>query len=1407
MEYRTAVWPKAGGELSKLIREFDWSSTSLGPLIHWPELLRSTVELLLQSPVPMVLLWNADGVMIYNDAYSTFAGGRHPQLLGSPVLQGWPEVADFNRHVMETGMSGGTLVYRDQHLILNRRGNPEEVWLDLYYSPVVDDTGAPRGVLAIVVETTDRMLAERRRESAEAAQRRSEESLSFALDAGGGVGTWDWDIPNDRVHANSQFARLFSVDPQRAAEGAPLQDFVTGIHPDDRERVAREIQSVLQAGGDFKSEYRVLPSDGAVRWVYARGRAYLNAEGRAFRFPGVVFDITELKAAQIALKESEDRFRAMFAQAPMGVALTTKEGKILEANHAFLSMLGRTGGEIMGSDSAPVTHPDDVTATRQFLKSLWSGEAQSLTLEKRYLHKKGHLIWARATGTVLRDQNGVPAQVIVIIEDISDRKRAEQRLQAQFAVSRALAAGGTLQSTAAAVLGEISSALGWTRGALWLVDDHQNVLRSFASWRNPNTEAGAFDHHSQAGTFARGEGLPGRVWQAHAPEWIADLDRDPNFPRIADAQAAGLRSGFAFPITGMGTNVLGVMEFFGPAATAPDEDLLHTSSALGRQIGQYLQRQHAEEELRHSELTHRAVLETALDCIVTIDQDSRIREFNPAAAQAFGRSRAEVIGQDMAQLLIPPQFREQHYRGMARYFETGESRVLNRRIEVSALRAGGEEFPIELAITRIDVPGPALFTAYIRDITERRRSENLLQERMRLAALQADVGVALTTAATFSEMLRKCTDAIVEHLQAAFARIWTVDGEGATLELQASSGLYTHINGGHARVPIGQFKIGLIAAERRPHLTNDVLTDPRVGDRNWAQREGMVAFAGYPLIVEDALIGVIGLFAKHELGPETLTALESIANSVALGIERKRAEAALREARDAAEAANRAKSDFLASMSHELRTPLNAIIGYSEMLQEEVEEIGEEAMLKDLNKIHSAGRHLLGLINDILDLSKIEAGRMELFPEAFPVEAAVRDVAGAVEPLVAKNSNELRVEIEPDIGEMYTDLTKTRQILFNLLSNAAKFTANGKITLRVERDNTAVDAVRFTVTDTGNGIPKERLGQLFQPFTQLHNPRRVNQAGTGLGLAITKRFCEMMGGSITVQTAVGAGSTFSVLLPRSIRRDEEHPENAAATSVPGGKSIVLVIDDDPAARELMRRYLAREDVTPVLASGGEEGLRLARQLRPQLITLDVVMPGMDGWSVLQALKSDPELSGIPVIMTTIVAEQGLGYALGAADYLLKPIAKDKLHEVLRRHDCFAAGRRVLLVEDDADSRSLLSAVLGKQGCQVTAVADGLQALHTMSASRPDVILLDLLMPNMDGFAFIAELQTRDDWRTIPVVVVTAKDLTVEDRRRLNGRVIEVLQKGGNSEETLLKQIQELTTRLLSRRSPSTIRGE
>jgi signal transduction histidine kinase len=419
--------------------------------------------------------------------------------------------------------------------------------------------------------------------------------------------------------------------------------------------------------------------------------------------------------------------------------------------------------------------------------------------------------------------------------------------------------------------------------------------------------------------------------------------------------------------------------------------------------------------------------------------------------------------------------------------------------------------------------------AFLRDISERKPA---LIRRTRLATYTAEVGLALTAENDLRVTLQKCAELTVQYLDAAFCRIWVWKVEDSVLELQASAGLYTHTDGPHARIPIGQLKIGLIASERRPHLTNSVLNDQRVSDKAWAAREGMVSFAGYPLLIEDQLMGVVALFARKPQSEETLEALGSVAHGIALGIQRKCFEAALKRAMEAAELANRAKSEFLANMSHELRTPLNALIGYSELLQEEAQDRGATDILPDLGKIHSAGKHLLSLINNILDLSKIEAGKSEFHLETFTVSSMVHEVVTISSPLVEKNCNRLSVFSNLDGFTMHADVTKVRQLLLNLLSNAAKFTYEGQITLTVSRK--AIEGrewLTFEVVDSGIGMTPEQLCKVFQAFSQADASTTRRYGGTGLGLAISKRLSLMMGGDITVRSESGAGTTFLLQLP------------------------------------------------------------------------------------------------------------------------------------------------------------------------------------------------------------------------------------------------------------------------------------
>jgi signal transduction histidine kinase/CheY-like chemotaxis protein len=522
--------------------------------------------------------------------------------------------------------------------------------------------------------------------------------------------------------------------------------------------------------------------------------------------------------------------------------------------------------------------------------------------------------------------------------------------------------------------------------------------------------------------------------------------------------------------------------------------------------------------------------------------------------------------------------------------------------------------------------------------------------------------------------------------------------------------------------------------------------------------------------------------------------------------ERRRAEEEVAEAREAAEAANRSKSQFLANMSHELRTPLNAILGYSEMLQEEASEQELETFAADLERINSSGKHLLALINDILDLSKIEAGKMELFVERFDLAELIDEVASTVQPMVYKNANTLKVVRAAGLGEMRADQMKVRQTLYNLLSNAVKFTQGGTITLDADRQlMDGGEWIVFRVADTGIGLSDEQLSKLFLDFSQADASTTRRFGGTGLGLALTRRFCQMMGGDVSVQSVLGEGSVFTIKLPALMRESTPDGDGARAGAfvasregeipaggeAPPGTSWVLVIDDDPAPRELLQRYLTQEGFSVRTAAGGAEGLILARTLHPAAITLDVMMPEMDGWSVLKALKEDPELRSIPVIMLTLVDDPEAGFALGAAEYTSKPVDRHRLSATIRKYAQPGPESLVLLVEDDPATRAMMRNVLEKEGCRVCEAVNGRAGLRCMEAERPDVILLDLMMPEMDGFEFADQVRRHPEWRNVPIIVVTAHDLSARDRQRLSGYVETVLQKTGDSHESLLTRVREL----------------
>jgi signal transduction histidine kinase/DNA-binding response OmpR family regulator len=504
---------------------------------------------------------------------------------------------------------------------------------------------------------------------------------------------------------------------------------------------------------------------------------------------------------------------------------------------------------------------------------------------------------------------------------------------------------------------------------------------------------------------------------------------------------------------------------------------------------------------------------------------------------------------------------------------------------------------------------------------------------------------------------------------------------------------------------------------------------------------------------------------------------------------------ALENARDQSEQSSIAKSQFLANMSHELRTPLNAILGYAELLIEDMDDSNQPDAIDDLQKIRRSAHHLLTLINDILDLSKIEAGRMDVEKHPFDIASLIDDVVGTIKPLAAQKQNQVVINVEPGIGTMVSDSVKIRQLLLNLLSNACKFTDSGIISLSVRllsRDGHGT--VQITVSDTGIGMSEEHLSRIFEAFTQADASTTRKFGGTGLGLAITRKFVELMGGDISVSSEPRVGTTFSVLLPRQLGDTplqevvQIETTEAYIKDAQSGGFLVLVIDDEPMAQELNKRWIERLGHRVIIAPNGTDGLKLARALKPNVILLDISMPGLNGWEVLQELKEDPDTAHIPAIMVSAHDDRKRAIMLGAVELLTKPVARDDLNQLLTLYSGRSEGN-ILLVEDDMAMADIYKRSITSAGFQVHHARNGIEALKLIEGQKDfRMAVVDLMMPEMDGFQFLEALETHHPTLAMPVMVLTAKDLTQDDRKRLARHTQMLRMKGALSPRELIGDI-------------------
>ena len=944
---------------------------------------------------------------------------------------------------------------------------------------------------------------------------------------------------------------------------------------------------------------------------------------------------------------SETRARTVVEQSPLSTQIFSPDGRTVRVNRAWEELWGVTLEQL--GDYNVLEDPQLVEkGIMPFIRKAFEGEAthvppvlydpdQTIPGLTRY---PDPLRWVQAFIYPVKDERGRVREVVLVHEDITERVRAEQRLSIQHEVTRALAESGTLSEAAPKILTVVGENLGWGVGALWAADSREpGQLRCVELWHAPRFEAPEFESLSRRLRFARGEGLPGRVWAAGEPVWVTDLD-DANMPRAPAARRHGLRSAFAFPVL-LGGEVLAVLEFFGTRKSPPDEGLLALMSAVGSQVGQFVERKRAERTLRESEEHYRSVTETASDAIITIDEESIIVFVNAAAGRVFGYGANELLGRSLT-VLMPETFRAAHRGGVRRYLDTNERHISWRGVELPGRRKDGSEVPLEISFGEFTKDGRRFFTGVVRDITRRKLAARALEEseqKMRLFVEYAPAAIAM-----FDREMR----------YVAVSRRWLVDNRLDGQEVigrshyEVSPNLPEHWKEGHRRALAGAVERAEEERYVRPDGTADWL---RWEVRPWQNAQGEIA--GVIIFTE-----IITGRKRAEAEREALLARE-------------------REARRQAEEANRLKDEFLATLSHELRTPLTSILGWSRLLNTGLD---ERMRGRAAETIERNARAQAQLIDDLLDVSRIITGKLRLNTRPVELAPVIEAAADAVRPAAAAKGVTLRVLLDPPAGPVPGDPDRLQQVFWNLFSNAIKFTpAGGRVEARLTH---AGGHAEVTVTDTGEGIAPEFLPHVFERFRQADGAITRRHGGLGLGLAIVRHLVELHGGTVRVESeGEGRGATFALRLPL-LAPAAPAPGSAGggrkqSSALPGDCASlaglrVLVVDDDADTRTLLRALLERCGAAVALAASAAEALehlRRAEAALPDVLVSDIGMPHEDGYQLIRRVRALPAERGgqIPAAALTAYArveDRARALAEGYQAHVSKPVDPAELTAVI-----------------------------------------------------------------------------------------------------------------------------------------------
>lgn len=828
---------------------------------------------------------------------------------------------------------------------------------------------------------------------------------------------------------------------------------------------------------------------------------------------------------------SRDALPTFFAHSPDATLLIEPcldgvSWAIVDINIAACTVYRYTRDELVGQRVALLDSVDAESTTDALVGSV--ERDGPLRVETVHRRADGTRLDVELSLTPLPDTDRTP--IVAVIRDIAAQKGIERRLVAQHAISQLLAGAGHFMDIVPRMLQIIGEQLDWALGALWCVQGDSNALRCTATWRAPDTHLGGFEAACQAITLDRGAGLPGEVWERGAPVWLADVGTARNFSRHAIAAQAGLLSAFAFPIMGPSSGIFGVMEFFSRETRSPDAGLLGMATAIGTATGEYIERRRAETALRASEARKGAILQAARDAIITIDDAGTISEFNPAAELMFGYRQDEAVGHALAGLIIPPALGEPDRAGMARYLATGEDTIMGQRVELPALRADGTEFPVELTITRIPTDGPPAFTAFVRDITERKRAEvqqQFLVEASTLLAASLDYDATLTSLA----------DLIVPGI-----------ADWCSVNLRDADGTLVRVVGRHVD-PVKEAVLHALREQHPPDLSRPSLWPPvfpvnrgtLVAEVTYAHLEqfaqnaeqlnvyramGFRSAMFVPLHLNSRLLGIM-ILATGESGrhysAEDLALAEDLARRAALAIENARLY-------QEAQTAIQVRDTFLSIAAHELKTPVTAIMGYAQVLQRRARQGDDQRSGRAAQVIAEQSERLSKLVGSLLEASRLETGQFTLDCQPLDLCALVRRVAEEVAlTLPVDSMHSLTCRCAEETLILAGDALRLEQVFHNLLQNAIKYSPQGgPISVRVARD---ADQAIIALSDQGMGIPSDAQANVFQRFYRAGNVRNDHISGMGIGLYVVKEIVSRHGGTVDVASVEGTGSTFTVHLP------------------------------------------------------------------------------------------------------------------------------------------------------------------------------------------------------------------------------------------------------------------------------------